>query len=168
MQNKKEIKHFEQKWKNYLREHEDEKYEFMYMLSRKKEGRREDILALAVNENDDGIYLFKNDLAQELIADLVNFDDDFLRYLQEGYQIERMNPMWHYNAWVGIGETLETGGIQSKEGLKAYLEFCTQNAITKEFLEENVGYSISHDLSEENGFKSRTVNPRSEKKGKQR
>lgn len=167
MQNKKEIKHFEQKWKKYLRKHEDEKYEFMYVLSRKKEGSREDILALVVNENDDGIYLFKNDLARELTADLVNFDD-FLCYLQEGYQIERMNPAWHYNAWIGIGETLETSDIESKEGLRAYLEFCTQNAITKEFLEENVGHSISRDLLEENGFKSRTVNPRTEKKGKQR
>lgn len=68
-----------------------------------------------------------------------NFDYYILCYLEEGLKIGYMIDEVHYGIWNSIYE-LYPNDIEYKNGVQAYLKYCVDNGITKEYLDKKFGY----------------------------
>ena len=64
-----------------------------------------------------------------------NFDYYIYNYLEEGKQIAFMTDDVHYSIWNSIHELYPTD-IDYKDGVQNYLQYCADNGITKEYLDE--------------------------------
>lgn len=63
-----------------------------------------------------------------------NFDDDFFYELERGKKIVYASPEIHYNLWTTIYYDYPHD-IRSQVGLKKYIQYCKENNITKEYLD---------------------------------
>ena len=68
-----------------------------------------------------------------------NFDYYIYNYLEEGKRIGYMTDEVHYSIWNSIHE-LYPEDIDYKDGVQAYLQYCADNGITKEYLDKNTGF----------------------------
>lgn len=68
-----------------------------------------------------------------------NFDYYIYNYLEEGKQIAYMTDNVHYNIWNSINELYPTD-IDYKDGVQNYLQYCAENGITKEYLDNKTGF----------------------------
>ena len=69
-----------------------------------------------------------------------NFDY-YLFDLLEDYNIAYISNETHYNIWNTINE-LYPDDIESKEGVKKYLEYCKENNVTKEVLDKELELDV--------------------------
>lgn len=67
-----------------------------------------------------------------------SFDNYLFKDLGNVYQIGYMTAETHYNIWNSIGE-LYPENINNKDGVQWYLQFCADNGITKNYLDEKTG-----------------------------
>jgi len=67
-----------------------------------------------------------------------NFDYYIYNLLEEGWKVGYMTPEVHYSIWNSIHE-LYPEDIDYKDGVQNYLQYCADNGITKEFLDNNTG-----------------------------
>ncbi len=70
-----------------------------------------------------------------------NFDYYIYNLLEEGWKIGFMSDEVHYSIWNSITE-LYPEDIDYKDGVQNYLQYCADNKITKEYLDEKVKNSI--------------------------
>ena len=68
-----------------------------------------------------------------------NFDYYIYNYLDEGKRIGYMTDEVHYSIWNSIHE-LYPEDIDYKDGVQAYLQYCADNGITKEYLDKKTGF----------------------------
>ncbi len=68
-----------------------------------------------------------------------NFDYYIYNYLEEGKRIGYMTDEVHYSIWNSIHE-LYPEDIDYKDGVQAYLQYCADNGITKEYLDKKTGF----------------------------
>lgn len=68
-----------------------------------------------------------------------NFDYYIYNYLEEGKQIAFMTDEVHYSIWNSIHE-LYPEDIDYKDGVQWYLQYCADNGITKEYLDNKTGF----------------------------
>ncbi len=64
-----------------------------------------------------------------------SFDNYLFKDLESVYQIGYITAETHYNIWTSI-EELYPEDINNKDGVQWYLQFCANNGITKEYLDE--------------------------------
>ena len=64
-----------------------------------------------------------------------NFDEYLFQELENGYEIGYMSADNHYGVWNSIKE-LYPEDINYKDGVQWYLQYCVDNGITKEYLDE--------------------------------
>lgn len=69
-----------------------------------------------------------------------NFDYYIYNYLEEGKKIAYMSDDVHYSIWNSIHE-LYPEDIDYKDGVQVYLQYCADNGITKEYLDEKTGFN---------------------------
>jgi len=68
-----------------------------------------------------------------------NFDYYIYNLLEEGWKIGYMTPDVHYSIWNSIHE-LYPEDIDYKDGVQNYLQYCADNGITKEFIDNNTDF----------------------------
>lgn len=68
-----------------------------------------------------------------------NFDYYIYNYLEEGKKIIYMTDNVHYSIWNSIHE-LYPEDIDYKDGVQKYLQYCADNGITKEYLDNKTGF----------------------------
>ncbi len=68
-----------------------------------------------------------------------HFDSEVFRLLEKNYQILSMTDECHYNIWTMLGEYRNEKVIH-KQGFRRYVEYCKNNEITKQYLQENTSY----------------------------
>ena len=68
-----------------------------------------------------------------------NLNDYLYKNLEEDYkEIAYVSDESHYNIWCNIAE-LYPNDIEFKRGMHAYLDYCKNNRITKQYIDEKVG-----------------------------
>jgi len=90
-----------------------------------------------------------------------NFDYYIYNYLEEGKQIAYMTDDFHYSIWNSIHELYPTD-IDYKDGVQNYLQYCADNGITKEYLDDKTGFDTP-DIMEH--FEGLAINEKIEYKG---
>ena len=90
-----------------------------------------------------------------------NFDYYIYNYLEEGKQIAYMTDDVHYSIWNSIHELYPTD-IDYKDGVQNYLQYCADNGITKEYLDDKTGFATP-DIMEH--FEGLVINEKIEYKG---
>lgn len=117
-------------------EHKDKKLN--YILLNSKTG---DIYATAINYDE--ILEFRANIKKssidyyEIIEALFNDDDDFFGRLENDYHIEYINMDSNYGLWNVINEFYPES-INNKLGVQKYLQYCKNNNITKETIDEAI------------------------------
>lgn len=131
---------------------QEENYEVCYIMTQGKYPDANDVRAFAGFEgNMISFYPFKE--AKTIEVWDFNFDGDLFENLESGYELALMSLNCHYNVWCTIEEWYQ-GDIDHAEGVQKYLGYCKRNNITKEKLQEAVGYSgmdvmtLYHDKAE--------------------
>lgn len=69
-----------------------------------------------------------------------NFDYYIFDLLEKGCEVGFLSDQVHYSVWNSINE-LYPKEIECKDGLNKYIKYCKDNNITKEYLDENVGFN---------------------------
>ena len=69
-----------------------------------------------------------------------NFDYYIYNYLEEGKKIGYMTDEVHYSIWNSIND-LYPKDIDYKDGVQEYLQYCADNGITKEYLDNKIGFN---------------------------
>lgn len=64
-----------------------------------------------------------------------NFDEYLFKDLQNGYEIGYMSVDVHYGLWQTI-EDLYPEDLEHKDGVKKYLQYCKDNNITRDFIDD--------------------------------
>ncbi len=118
---------------------QDENYELAYVLAKGRNPCAEDIIAVAMYE-DDAIQFFPFSDREEFDLWGFNFDRDLFECLETGYEIVGMSMDSHLNVWYTIG-AWHNGYIEHENGMQKYLGYCKRNGITEEKLKKEVGYS---------------------------
>ena len=118
---------------------QDENYELAYVLAKGRNPCAEDIIAVAMYE-DDAIQFFPFSDREEFDLWGFNFDRDLFECLETGYEIVGMSMDSHLNVWYTIG-AWHNGYIEHENGMQKYLGYCKKNGITEEKLKKEVGYS---------------------------
>ncbi len=90
-----------------------------------------------------------------------NFDYYIYNYLEEGKQIAYMTDDVHYSIWNSIHELYPTD-IDYKDGVQNYLQYCADNGITKEYLDDKTGFDTP-DIMEH--FEGLAINEKIDYKG---
>lgn len=90
-----------------------------------------------------------------------NFDYYIYNYLEEGKQIAYMTDDVHYSIWNSIHE-LYPSDIDYKDGVQSYLQYCADNRITKEYLDEKTGFDTPDIMKHFNGL---AINEKMEYRG---
>jgi len=65
-----------------------------------------------------------------------DIDNNIFEKIESGMNIEFITPQWHRLIWEKIESFQYVDEIYHKEGLQNYLEYCRDNEVTKEYLEE--------------------------------
>ncbi|MEF2663364.1 MAG: hypothetical protein U0M92_03490 [Bacilli bacterium] len=65
-----------------------------------------------------------------------NFDEYFFKELQNGYEIGYITNDTHYGLWNTIADLYPSNELNNENGVKKYLQFCKENNITKEYLDD--------------------------------
>lgn len=65
-----------------------------------------------------------------------NFDEYFFKELQNGYEIGYITDDIHYGLWNTIADLYPSNELNNENGVKKYLQFCKENNITKEYLDD--------------------------------
>lgn len=100
-----------------------------------------DIYATAINYDE--ILEFRSNIKKlsidyyEIIEALFNNDDDFFGRLEDGYHIEYISMDSNYGLWNVIDELYPTD-INNKLGVQKYLQYCKNNNITKEIIDDAI------------------------------
>lgn len=90
-----------------------------------------------------------------------NFDYYIYNLLEEGKETAYMSDDVHYSIWNSIHE-LYPEDIDYKDGVQNYLQYCADNKITKEYLDEKTGFDTP-DIMEH--FEGLALNEKMEYKG---
>lgn len=99
-----------------------------------------DIYATAINYDE--ILEFRSNIKKlsidyyEIIEALFN-NDDFFGRLEDGYHIEYISMDSNYGLWNVIDELYPTD-INNKLGVQKYLQYCKNNNITKEIIDDAI------------------------------
>ncbi len=117
-----------------LRETEKYNFDILYIITKKEHDKRQYIAyafslddpedMLSIHVNSDGSY----DTFSIAYWDF-NIDDYLLESLENGYEIDYMPLVEHYDVWWCIDQWRED--ISHKEGLQNYLSYCQVNGIGK-------------------------------------
>lgn len=70
-----------------------------------------------------------------------NFDEYFFKELQNGYDIGFISDDTHYNLWTTIDE-LYPEDIDNKNGVQKYLQYCKDNNITRDYIDDVMKLSV--------------------------
>lgn len=93
-------------------------------------------IVIALDESDVvaiDIQNYECEYSQEWDYDI---DNNIFEKIENGMNIELITPQWHRLIWEKIESYSFIDEIYHKEGMQKYLEYCRDNEITKEFLEE--------------------------------
>lgn len=93
-------------------------------------------IAIASDESDVvaiNIQNYECEYSQEWDYDI---DNNIFEKIENGMNIEFITPQWHSLIWDKIESYSFIDEIYHKEGMQKYIEYCRNNEITKEFLEE--------------------------------
>lgn len=122
-------------------------YKFNYVLKKLVNGQLDDVMAIAHNENcsimfnpfhtetENGGIFFYSDWAY-------NYEDDFFKFLEEGYEIDSMTMEGHYNVWSTIYEW-RNEEFYYPIGLQNYIHYCKTHNVTKEKIDQVVELDVS-------------------------
>lgn len=134
----KTIEKLKNKMEKILKKSEDHRdKEIDYILLNSKTG---DVHAIATNYDE--ILEFNFNIKEssidyyEIIEALFN-DDDFFGKLEDGYHIEYISMDSNYGLWNVIDEMYPTD-INNKLGVQKYLQYCKNNNITKEIIDDAI------------------------------
>lgn len=123
-----------EKFLNDNMEHQDKKIDYILYKPDKMETN-----ILASNSNDEAIEFRSNTNDFNYVPEWdYNFDYYIYNLLEENWKIEYMTPEVHYSIWNSINE-LYPNDIDYKDGVQNYLQYCTDNKITKKYLDEETG-----------------------------
>lgn len=126
------------RYQDYREFGQKENYELVYVLTKGKYPRGNDVIAVAgYDEEAIQFYPFGNRKEFDLWG--FNFECDLFECLQEGYELAGMSMECHVNVWYTIEESHECG-IEYEKGMQKYLGYCKRNGITKERLEKEADY----------------------------
>ena len=75
-----------------------------------------------------------------------NFDEYLFQELEKGYKVGYMSAENHYGVWNSI-EELYPEDINYKDGVQLYLQYCADNGITKEYLDEKTNLDTPNIMS---------------------
>lgn len=120
----------------------DNEYEVAYILDKDAE-RNHEYEVVGFND-DSGIAVNPSTKEETYLPDWDYSIDDNLFGLLESpkIQIEYMTPQMHYNIWNYV-EELYPEDIMNKQGLDNYLEYCTDNNITRDTITKNLNLKES-------------------------
>lgn len=93
-------------------------------------------IAIASDESDVvaiDIQNYECEYSQEWDYDI---DNNIFKKIENGMNIELITTQWHRLIWEKIESFQYVDEIYHKEGLQNYLEYCRDNEVTKEYLEE--------------------------------
>lgn len=93
-------------------------------------------IAIASDESDVvaiDIQNYECEYSQEWDYDI---DNNIFEKIENGMNIELITTQWHRLIWEKIESFQYVDEIYHKEGLQNYLEYCRDNEVTKEYLEE--------------------------------
>ncbi len=134
----KNIHKLKNKMEKMLKKSEDHRdKEIDYILLNSKTG---DIHGIATNYDE--ILEFNSNIKKssmdycEIFEALFN-DDDFFGKLEDGYHIEYISMDSNYGLWNVIDEMYPTD-INNKLGVQKYLQYCKNNNITKDTIDEAI------------------------------
>ena len=134
----KTIEKLKNKMEKILKKSEDHRdKEIDYILLNSKTG---DVHAIATNYDE--ILEFNSNIKKssmdycEIFEALFN-DDDFFGKLEDGYHIEYISMDSNYGLWNVIDEMYPTD-INNKLGVQKYLQYCKNNNITKDTIDEAI------------------------------
>lgn len=120
-------------------EHQDKKIDYILY-----DPDTYDTYILASNDSEDAIeftpYNESNDGYSTVPEWDYNFDYYIYNYLGEGKKIAYMSDNVHYGIWNSIHE-LYLNDIEFKDGVQVYLQYCTDNGITKEYIDKKTGFA---------------------------
>lgn len=66
-----------------------------------------------------------------------NFDGYIFEELQKGYNIGFLSDNMHYGIWQALSQLYPTD-IENKEGVQIYLQYCADNGISKEYIDQRI------------------------------
>ncbi len=149
---------------NFLKdneEHQDKHIDYILVDPETKE-----TYVLASDENEEAIeftpFTKNNDGGYSNVPEWdFNFDYYIYNLLDEGKQIAYMTDNVHYSIWNSIHELYPTD-IEYKDGVQNYLQYCVDNKITKEYLDDKTGFDTPDIMQY---FEGLAVNERIEYKG---
>lgn len=135
----KTIEKLKNKMEKILKKSEDHRdKEIDYILLNSKTG---DVHAIATNYDE--ILEFNFNIKEssidyyEIIEALFSEDNDFFGRLEDGYHIEYISMDTNYGLWHVISETYPQS-IENKLGVQKYLQYCKNNNITKETIDDAI------------------------------
>ena len=70
-----------------------------------------------------------------------NFDNYLFEQLESNYEIGMITPEMHYNIWNSLNE-LFPEELNNLEGVQKYLQYCKDNNITKQYIEEQMNMKV--------------------------
>ena len=132
----------------YMARH-DLKTDYELLIAFYKPNDKEDCFAYIIEneENEEilSINPFTNDEPHALAEWDYNIDTYDFENLKDGYEIAYMSMNEHYNFWCVLEQWMPDD-IECKEGLQKYLTYCKHNGITKEVIEQCVGFRLEEDI----------------------
>lgn len=134
---------------------ENEKYEGLelkYILTNNQDYKKtEAVLGDATMENGLILYIFDNEKVIEIPDWHFNYDEYIYEKLVNGYEIGTMSDDIHYSIWNDISQNYPHN-IENTEGVKKYIEYCKEKGITKEYLDDKLGFNTPNILEQEKNY----------------
>jgi len=139
---------------------EELKYNIESFLYESLEHKNKSIDFILVNHNTNESYVFASDGLEEMIEFTpyskemengysnvpewdFNFDTYLFELLEKDFEISYMRDDVHYGIWETLNE-LYPEDIDYKLGVQKYIDYCVENSITKEYLEEKLQYNYQN------------------------
>ena len=140
-------------------------YNVRQFLNENQELKDMNIHCLIVDKNNskNGIAIASNE--EYIVAiDIENYECEYsqewdydidmniFRHLENGMNIEFITPQYHSIIWKKIESYEFIDGIFHKEGMQKYLEYCKDEEITQEFLEEECDTELTDVMKYSNDY----------------
>lgn len=118
-------------------------YQLLYVLIKGNQKEPEKIIAYAgMPEEEESVMLFfplGNDYSDFKETWAFNYEQNLFTDLEEGYDLLWASDETHVNVWYTMDMWKDE--IETKEGMKIYLDHCLKNGINVKFLQKKFAYN---------------------------